>query len=172
MDKKSMLEAMISHYTNGNKAKFATLLGVSAQTISAWTTRNTFDTELIYTKCSDISADWLLSGEGAMLHDSEKSEETKWSSTPIATPVSPTEESIIYKMYKDEKEENKALIEEIGGLKERIRQLESQNKEPEHHSKLNDVLETFTSDSSGDYTGDLSPTKPPTISKRLSAGKI
>ena len=62
-----MLEAMISHYTNGNKAKFSTLLGVSAQTISAWIARNTFDAELIYTKCSYISADWLLSGEGTML---------------------------------------------------------------------------------------------------------
>ena len=28
-----MLDAMIAHYTSGNKAKFATLLGVSAQTI-------------------------------------------------------------------------------------------------------------------------------------------
>ena len=62
-----MLDAMIAHYTSGNKAKFATLLGVSAQTISAWGTRNTFDSELIYTKCVGLSSEWLLTGEGSML---------------------------------------------------------------------------------------------------------
>lgn len=62
-----MLEAILSHYTNGNKAKFANILGVSPQTISAWVARSTFDSELIYTKCSDISADWLLTGKGPML---------------------------------------------------------------------------------------------------------
>lgn len=67
MDKRSMLDAMIAHYTGGNKAKFAGLLGVSAQTISAWGARNTFDIELIYTKCIGISPDWLLTGEGSML---------------------------------------------------------------------------------------------------------
>ena len=45
-----MLDAMVTHYTSGNKAKFAQLLGVSAQTISAWGARNTFDSELIYTR--------------------------------------------------------------------------------------------------------------------------
>ncbi|WP_315352471.1 helix-turn-helix domain-containing protein [Phocaeicola abscessus] len=67
MDKKDMLDAIIAHYTNGNKAKFAQLLGVSAQTISAWRARNTFDLELIYTKCIGLSSDWLLTGRGSML---------------------------------------------------------------------------------------------------------
>ena len=71
-----MLDAMIAHYTSGNKAKFATLLGVSAQTISAWGARNTFDSELIYTKCVGLSSEWLLTGDGAMLRDSKNPEET------------------------------------------------------------------------------------------------
>ncbi|WP_304649957.1 LexA family transcriptional regulator [uncultured Bacteroides sp.] len=71
MDKKQMLEAILGYYTNGNKAKFASILGVSPQTISAWVARNTFDSELIYTKCSDISADWLLTGKGEMLKNSD-----------------------------------------------------------------------------------------------------
>lgn len=62
-----MLESIIEYCTNGNKAKFASLLGVSAQTISAWGARNTYDAELIYTKCSDISASWLLTGLGNMI---------------------------------------------------------------------------------------------------------
>ena len=67
MDKTKMLEALISHFTNGNKAQFAKQLGVSPQTISAWIARNTFDSELLYTKCRYINPSWLLTGEGNML---------------------------------------------------------------------------------------------------------
>ena len=79
MYKREMLDAIVAHFTHGNKAKFATMLGVSAQTISAWGARNTFDTELIYTKCIGISAEWLLTGEGPMLRADEKID-----NTPIA----------------------------------------------------------------------------------------
>ena len=65
-----MLKGLINYATKGNKAQFAKLLGVSAQTISAWIARNTFDAELIYTKCRYISPSWLLTGEGPMLLDS------------------------------------------------------------------------------------------------------
>lgn len=71
MDKTKMLEGLIRHYTKGNKAQFAKLLGVSAQTISAWIARNTFDAELIYAKCRYIDAKWLLTGEGAMLQETD-----------------------------------------------------------------------------------------------------
>ena len=67
MDKKRMLEAMISHYTNGNKAQFAKLVGVSPQTVSAWIARSTFDSELLYTKCRYINPSWILTGNGDML---------------------------------------------------------------------------------------------------------
>ena len=71
MDKTKMLEGLIRHYTKGNKAQFAKLLGVSAQTISAWIARNTFDAELIYAKCRYVNSSWLLTGEGAMLQETE-----------------------------------------------------------------------------------------------------
>lgn len=71
MDKTKMLEGLIRHYTKGNKAQFAKLLGVSAQTISAWIARNTFDAELIYAKCRYVDSSWLLTGEGAMLQKTE-----------------------------------------------------------------------------------------------------
>ena len=71
MDKTKMLERLIRHYTKGNKAQFAKLLGVSAQTISAWIARNTFDAELIYAKCRYVDSSWLLTGEGAMLQETE-----------------------------------------------------------------------------------------------------
>lgn len=71
MDKTKMLEGLIRHYTKGNKAQFAKLLGVSAQTISAWIARNTFDAELIYAKCRYVDSSWLLTGKGAMLQETE-----------------------------------------------------------------------------------------------------
>lgn len=70
MDKKGILDTLITHYTGGNKSQFAKLLGIKPQTINTWDTRGTFDLELIYSKCEGISGDWLLTGEGPMLKES------------------------------------------------------------------------------------------------------
>ncbi|MCL1606654.1 MULTISPECIES: hypothetical protein [Mediterranea] len=68
MEKSDMLECIINYYTDGNKARFAAIIGVKPQTINTWSARNTFDAELIYSKCEGISGDWLLgNGEGEML---------------------------------------------------------------------------------------------------------
>lgn len=162
-----MLEAIISHYTNGNKAKFATLIGVSAQTISAWGTRNTFDSELIYTKCIEISAEWLLTGKGSMLRR-EQSQVPKITSAESSL----NEESLLYKMYEKKDAEVSVLKEEIGALKLRISQLEAQNKKTELQSKESEYLEGFTSESLESYGESPLPTKQPIVSKRSSAGKI
>lgn len=69
-EKKDMVLELIDHYDKGNKAQFAKRLGVSAQTISAWVARSTFDAELIYAKCESVSADWLLCGDGEMIRKS------------------------------------------------------------------------------------------------------
>lgn len=63
------------------------------------------------------------------------------------------------------------LFKENTSLKERIRQLESHDKELEHHSMADQSTEAFTSESYGDYGEDFLPTKQPTTSKRSSAGK-
>ena len=68
MEKKDILESLINYYTDGNKAQFAAKLGVKPQTINTWIGRNSFDVELVYSKCKGVSGDWLLSGgEGEML---------------------------------------------------------------------------------------------------------
>ena len=72
MEKKDILESLVNYYTNGNKAKFAAKLGIKPQTINTWLGRNSFDIELIYSKCEYLSGDWLLSGgEGEMLRSTK-----------------------------------------------------------------------------------------------------
>lgn len=66
----------------------------------------------IFSGYPTLNPDWLLTGNGPMLRDNKTSEKNKRSSTLITTPISPAEESIIYKMYKDEKEEKEKLIKE------------------------------------------------------------
>lgn len=67
MDKKNMLEAIITHFADGNKSQLARILNISPQAISTWLSRGTFDQELIYAKCENINPDWLLTGRGSML---------------------------------------------------------------------------------------------------------
>ena len=62
-----MILALIEHYSNGNKAQFANLLGITPQGLSTWIKRESFDIELIFAKCEGLSAQWLLTGEGEML---------------------------------------------------------------------------------------------------------
>lgn len=71
MNKTLMLEQLISYYTDGNKASFAALVGIKPQLLSNWLKRNTFDAEQLYRACKDVSADWLLSGEGDMIHNKQ-----------------------------------------------------------------------------------------------------
>lgn len=61
-----MLEAVILRY-GGNKGRFAERLGITAPVLSSWLAKEKFDAEKIYKCCPDISADWLLSGEGKMI---------------------------------------------------------------------------------------------------------
>lgn len=69
MDKKERLLALIDHFANGNKTQFAGMIGVSPQGLSTWISRDTFDTERIYSKCVGVSPHWLLTGEGPMLEN-------------------------------------------------------------------------------------------------------
>lgn len=67
MDKSLMLEQLVNYYTDGNKARFAAMIGITPQLLSKWIERNTFDAEQLYKGCHNVSADWLLSGEGEMI---------------------------------------------------------------------------------------------------------
>lgn len=86
MGKKDMLLALIEHYSNGNKAHFASLLGISPQGLSTWIKRESFDIELLFSKCEGLSAEWLLRGQGPML----KSDDLIGEVCPTVSPSDPT----------------------------------------------------------------------------------
>lgn len=83
MNKKDMILALVEHYSNGNKAQFASLLGISPQGLSTWIKRETFDIELIFAKCENISPSWLLTGEGEMLKTKRSSIASPSSEEPV-----------------------------------------------------------------------------------------
>ena len=81
MNKKERLELLIAHFCGGNKARFASAVGISPQALSHWFTRDTFDAEAIYKAFEDVSGEWLLAGNGEMLRSDlllvNQSEEVK-----------------------------------------------------------------------------------------------
>lgn len=118
MEKKDMIQALIGHYSEGNKTHFAAILGVKPQTINSWISRNTFDNELIYAKCVGVSADWLMTGQGDMLcKDFNKESLSETVNQP--QPQAEASSSIIQNFITTIQEQ----AEEIGRLREQVRQL-------------------------------------------------
>ncbi len=64
IDKTLILNTIKYHYFLKSDAEFARFLGIKPQTLSSWYSRNTFDIDLLYSKCELIDANFLLSGEG------------------------------------------------------------------------------------------------------------
>lgn len=63
----------------------AELLGISKATLSNWKSRNSIDIPLVFSKCEQISIDWLLTGHGPMLKaTTQESQVTTQLSTPTA----------------------------------------------------------------------------------------
>ena len=92
MNKKYMIERLVNHYTGGNKSKFASMLGVTPQTINTWMARNSFDIELLFAKCEYISAEWLLTGEGDMI---KPETQPNASSNTVSMPSEFSEDGVI-----------------------------------------------------------------------------
>ena len=47
-------------------------MGVAPSTISTWLARDTFDYDLLFAKCEELNAEWLLTGKGEMLKADEE----------------------------------------------------------------------------------------------------
>lgn len=71
IDKTMILNKIKSHYGYSSDASFARFLEIKPQTLSSWHSRNTFDVDLLYAKCGDIAADFIISGKEPMLRREE-----------------------------------------------------------------------------------------------------
>lgn len=93
MEKKDRLLSLIDHYSGGNKSEFARMIGVSPQAVNTWISRNTFDIDIVYAKCVNISPDWLLTGRGKMLKATKTAEHLGADGRPPASPIAPNNTS-------------------------------------------------------------------------------
>lgn len=82
MDKSLIIKEIMKIYNFRKYGDFADFLGVNQQVLSNWVKRNTFDLELIYTKCDKISPDYLITGTGEILRGNQESQQ---STNDIAT---------------------------------------------------------------------------------------
>jgi len=64
MDKQFIINEIMRVYGFTKKGEFADFLGINQQVLSNWIKRNSFDVELIFTKCEKISAEFILTGKG------------------------------------------------------------------------------------------------------------
>lgn len=91
----------------------ADTLGVSKTTLSNWKSRNSLDFPLVFSLCEQISLDWLLTGKGNMLKG------------VVEQPPSPQQsnEKEPTQLLNQLLDTIKGQAEEIGQLKEQVRQL-------------------------------------------------
>lgn len=88
MDKISIINALVAHYGNGSKTKFAQFLGITTAAVTNWYLRGDFNVKLVSEKCPDINPGWLLTGEGPMLKvDLQKIETPAPKPIPAPTPI-------------------------------------------------------------------------------------
>lgn len=69
IDKSLILNKIKEEYSFKKDAEFARFLEIKPQTLASWYSRNTFDIELLYSKCELIDGNFLLSGKGNVLRN-------------------------------------------------------------------------------------------------------
>ena len=131
MDKKLIINELMNYYKFKKYADFANFLEIKPQVLSNWISRNTFDFEIIYTKCVEINPDWLLTGKGEMLRNNENKVQEPG-------PVYEIEEKVIkeLKNQNDLLRENYHLSKEMIDLqKEKIEVLQQKLQQCEKEKK-------------------------------------
>lgn len=105
-------------------AELARFLGITSGLLANWKTRNTYNLDILLTKCSDISLDWLLLGKGEMLRSEQ--EQLEQQQPKPQQPLQSINQKIDYvsQLIDTQNKYIHALEAEIKQLKEQIEQLE------------------------------------------------
>lgn len=72
MDSRLILNRVMQAFSLKTDTDLSNFLGITPQNVYNWRQRNSVDWRVLYTKCVNISMDWLMSGEGSMLKSVEK----------------------------------------------------------------------------------------------------
>ncbi len=88
MDKSLILNKIKNHIGIDTDKDFAKFLGIKPTTLSMWHKRNTYDAELLFTKCDFLNAETLLVGNGNLFKSitnkvNEPEETNKTQARPI-----------------------------------------------------------------------------------------
>lgn len=126
------IQQLIDAVSGGNKRAFSLLIGVNPTVIEniVGTRKGKpgYDLlEKIVFSIENINIEWLFTGEGPMLKVKKEYSEQEGKLMMVTEPQSEhqkVDESLLYKMYKEKDEENKALLKEIGRLEERLEKCE------------------------------------------------
>ncbi|WP_461534218.1 helix-turn-helix domain-containing protein [Sinomicrobium sp.] len=132
LDKSFMLDRIKTHYRFKRDIDLARHLGIKPQVLSNWRKRNSFDAQLLYTKCDEINPSWLLTGDEPMLlselqsiHSIQEESGTYF----LQEKISAMEHQInaLRETNAALKEANAAFRETIDFLKKRISDLETKS---------------------------------------------
>ncbi len=145
MDKLLILSKIIEYKKFKSDAEFARFLGITPQNLSKWKTRGTYDIELLYTKCPELSAEWLLSGKGEMLKNESISQKTSNSNNSLNSnigtvkgnvAISHNDISNLIELQKGSQEERKEFNQRLKTSQEQL------NTSQEQINTLLEILKT------------------------------
>ena len=108
-NKTLILKQIKLYYGFKKDSDFAAFLGISPQTLSSWYSRNMFDMEIVYSKCSEIEAEFLITGKGSI---SKKDKEQQASALPSKS-VDLNEIVTLQQMLIEEMQRNRLLEQQI-----------------------------------------------------------
>lgn len=116
-----ILNKLKDYYNFTTHRDFADFLGIAPTTVSSWYSRNTWDFDVLYTKCVGVSWDAILSNSDEHTVLSNANSQQSRNTEPEIPHV--TNELIALLKEKDDK--ITAMAEEIGALKYKITQLDN-----------------------------------------------
>lgn len=117
MDKSIILNKIREYLKLKSDAEFASFLGIKPTTLSSWRSRNTYDLELLYSKCGQLNPEWLLTGTEPML----KEEKTFTLHEPEELYLSSKSKDELYERLIAEKEERiKDLQRHLDEVREQL----------------------------------------------------
>lgn len=120
MDKSLILRRIKEYYGFKTDADFSRFLGITPQNLTQWYSRKTFDIYILATKCSEISTDWMATGEGEMVKSiANFSSNVNNNQDIISIPIDVW--SVIKNQAESLKEKDKQTFEVIQMLKDQMK---------------------------------------------------